>query len=416
MRVLWSVNCVFPNLANKVGLKSGHAVSWVDAMKTALSDNHPEVELAIVCNCERGVKELLKHRDGSIAYYMLPANSHRQKNWEKIIDEFCPEVIHAYGTETTHNITLIERYKHKIPIIISLQGIISEYVRHYYAHMPAKDIILNYTLCDILSRRGIFEGKRAFAKQSKKEQKMLCSVRYVEGRSDWDKAVSLNINPDLKYYNCPRMLRKPFFEYRWDKENHEPHSLFVHQGGYPIKGLHFMIDALDIISKKYPDVKLYVSGNSFINKKGLREHGYPRYIRKKINKLGLKDRIVFTGYLSADELAKKLSKINICIIPSAIENAPNALAEAMCVGTPCIASYVGGNAQMLDYGKLGLLYSYYEPQLLAQRIDDLFMNPEKAADFSEKGQTFVREKHKPAVLEETLLGIYADVIESFNRQ
>lgn len=412
MKVLWSVNTILPDVAKAFGLHYGHAISWVDAMRTALSRRHPEVSLAIVCNGDKQVKTLVKKLYDGVMYYIIPSNGKYKRYWAQILEEFSPDVIHAYGTEKRHNIPLIEDYADKIPMIISLQGLLSEYQKHYYAFMSKHDILANYTLRDFI-RGGIIAGKRAFVRQSKYEKQMLCGVKYVEGRSDWDKAVSTNINPALTYYHCPRMIRQPFFEYEWDGEHFEPHSLFVHQGNYPIKGLHFMLEALSIVSRKYPDVKLYISGNNILNGSKLREGGYTRYIRKRIRDLGLESRIEFTGYLHADALAEKLSRTHVCVIPSAIENAPNSLAEAMIVGTPCVAGHVGGSAEMMDYGRLGLLYCYYEPQLLAERIERLFENPDLAKSFSTQGREYTRQKHAPERLENMLLAIYSDVIQAF---
>ena len=411
MKVLWSVNTILPDVAKAFGLQHGHAISWVDAMRTALAQRHPEISLAIVCNGDTQVKTLVKKQYEGVMYYIMPANGKYKQYWAEIMSEFSPDVIHAYGTEKKHNIPLIENYARQIPIVISLQGLLSEYHRHYYAFIPKREILLNYTLRDFL-RGGILAGKRRFIKQSKYERKMLCDVKYVEGRSDWDKAISTNINPALTYYHCPRMIRQPFFSYEWQEEQIEPHSLFVHQGNYPIKGLHFMLDALGILSRKYPDMKLYISGGNILNGSKLREGGYTRYIRKKIRDLGLEDRIVFTGYLNADALAERLSRTHVCVIPSAIENAPNSLAEAMIVGTPCVASHVGGNAEMMDYGRLGLLYCYYEPQLLAERIERLFETPDLARSFSALGREYTRKKHDPEHLEHTLLDIYRDMIRT----
>ena len=415
MRILWSVNTILPDVAKSFDFKFGHAISWVDAMRTALVEEHKDIQLTIVCNGDAQVSKLEKKEYNSVIYYIIPDKYNCEMYWEQIIDEVSPDVIHIYGTERNHNLSLIDKYNEKIPIIISLQGILSEYHRHYYGCIPMKDIIRNYTLYDVLSRNGIISKKNAFRKQAEREKEMFSKVYFVEGRSDWDKAVSLNINSNLKYYYCPRMIRKPFFDYQWNESKVEKHSLFVHQGNYPIKGLHFMLDALDIISKKYPDVKLYVSGNSIFEGSRIKEKGYTKYLKKKIVDYKLKDKIVFTGHLSAEKLAKKLSEVNVCVVPSAIENAPNALAEAMIVGTPCIASYVGGNAEMLKYGELGLLYCYYEPQLLAERIERLFEEKDIIEELSEKAFHHARNKHNPETLVQKLLNIYKDAINTFEK-
>ena len=41
-------------------------------------------------------------------------------------------------------------------------------------------------------------------------------------------------------------------------------SFYECQGDYPIKGLHYMLQAMPEILKDYPDAEIYVAGNSII--------------------------------------------------------------------------------------------------------------------------------------------------------
>jgi glycosyltransferase involved in cell wall biosynthesis len=88
----------------------------------------------------------------------------------------------------------------------------------------------------------------------------------------------------------------------------------------------------------------------------------------------------------------------------------------MIVGTPCVASYVGGNADMLNYGECGLLYCYYEPQMLAERIGELFDNQELCAHLSKCSSEVARNRHDPNVLPVQLINIYNDAIKGFTKK
>lgn len=63
-------------------------------------------------------------------------------------------------------------------------------------------------------------------------------------------------------------LRPEFYEGRWDLNGVEPHSIFISQGDYPLKGFHFVLQAMPKILKEYPDAKLYVAGKSIIGNVG----------------------------------------------------------------------------------------------------------------------------------------------------
>ena len=67
-------------------------------------------------------------------------------------------------------------------------------------------------------------------------------------------------------------------------------------------------------------------------------------------------------------MARELTRSHAFVISSYIENSPNSLAEAMLVGMPCVASFVGGIPSMVDDGRTGLLYPVDDVALLAAQI------------------------------------------------
>lgn len=413
MRVLWTVNTLMPEIAKQMGIKASHSISWVEAMSKLLKTRQ-DVQLAI--SCPSNVKHLQNNTIDNITYYVFPNDG--KDYWADIINSFHPDIIHAYGTEQNHNLSLVKYHK-DVPVIVSLQGILSEYQHHYYAGIDYSVMLRYSSLKSLFFKDGFFSGRRDFIRRSKIEQAILKEVKYVEGRSTWDRVSALNINPNLKYYYCPRLIRAPFYTANWDVNRIEAHSVFVHQGNYPIKGLHFVFEAISKLKKRYPDIKLYIAGNAYFKPQNLKQrllqNGYIKYLNHLIKTLDIEQYIHFTGYLSASELACKLETTNVVVIPSSIENAPNSLVEAQLVGTPCVASFVGGNMDMVEHNHNGYLYCYNEPNMLADYISRLFDSKEIATSFSVKAKDYVREKHNPATLMETLLGIYSKVLKDNNR-
>ena len=407
MNILWAINTVMPELSAELGISSGHAISWVDAMSKRLSKRN-DLNLTIVT--KGAVNTPLKRAIKGIMYYVLPLNCNKYDYWYSILQEVCPDIIHIYGTENDQNRLLIKNYSNSYPIVISLQGIVSEYYKHYYGSISHLTMLRFTTLRDLIRPSGFFSGKQKMKSFALNEQWILNNIKYVEGRSNWDKASALNINPNLLYYYCPRMIRDSFFNYHWKLDDIERFSIFVHQGHYPIKGLHFVLEALYKLKYKYPQVKLYVSGSDSLHPKNrlkrLFPTGYTKYLNHLIKKYELANNIIFTGYLNADQLAYKLSKTHVIVIPSAIENAPNSLAEAEIVGAPIVATFVGGNMDMLTHNEDGFLYCYNEPNMLASYIDKIFQSDELALKFSKNASEKARFRHNPDDLECRLLNIY----------
>lgn len=400
-----------PEVASALGQKSSHAISWVDAMSNRLRFRS-EIELAIAAPGR--VDSLYSKEINKIKYFVFPDNE--KDCWYDILSLYKPDIIHAYGTEKAHNLSLVKKYK-QIPVLVSLQGILSEYQHHYYAGIEHSTMLRYISLESLFLKDGFFSGKRDFAHRSLLEKQIFKEAMYVEGRSTWDRVSALNINPHLKYFYCPRMIRSPFYKTKWDAEYMEPHSVFVHQGNYPIKGLHFVFEAIAKLKKKFPDIKLYIAGNGYFEPKTIKQHilqnGYIKYLNHLRKSLCIYDNIVFTGYLTAEALAEKLSKVNVVVIPSSIENAPNSLAEAELVGTPCIASFVGGNMDMLTHEQDGYLYCYNEPNMLAEYISRIFTSKEQAMRLSENARATSRLRHDPEKLENQLLTIYKEIINNY---
>ena len=423
MRVLWSVFIVFPEVADKVGMKPLYACTWVRAMAEKFRCRD-DVKLAVVSVGKS--KELQKFEVNNIVFYFLPGGKKVystgggkivEDSWKDILADFKPDVIHVYGTEYAQNKTLV-KLNQDIPIVISLQGILKDYQKDYYGGLNITTAWKYLTLRDIARGSGIIMDRVRLNKAIKNECEMLNAVDHVEGRTFWDYAAVKAINPNAKYHYCPRMIRHEFYtEEKWNIKNVEKHSIFVHQGFKPLKGFHFLVEAVARLREKYPDIKIYVAGPDKLRFKTFKDrllaYGYKKYINNLIESLKVDDCIHFTGVLDASGLVDRLNKSHVMVLPSAIENSPNSLVEAMLVGTPCVSSFVGGVPGMLEHEKEGLLYCYNEINVLAYYIDRIFSDDELAEKFSVNAREKAMKEHDESKLESMLLDIYKDIV--FNK-
>ena len=126
--------------------------------------------------------------------------------------------------------------------------------------------------------------------------------------------------------------------------------------------------------------------------------GYQIYLRRLIKKLGVEENIHFLGTLNEKEMCEQYRKANAFILPSAIENSPNSLGEAMLLGVPTVTADMGGVKNMITHEKEGYVYQLDAPYMLAFYVGKLFDAKEGVAPMCEAAhahaaQIFDREEN-----------------------
>lgn len=411
MKILWSVNIFPPEIASLYGI-IGHPISWVSALCKELV-KRDDIELAIAAPIPNGNNATKKVVDRITSYPLT--NSVSANDWDRVISDFHPDIIHIYGSEHPQNLVLVRNYKKKIPIIVSIQGLIGEISKYSYAGIDMSTILKNITIRDI-ARGSILRERRKMKCRAGKERELFNCVRYVEGRTNWDRVNTCKINPELIYYSCPRLLRAPFYTHsKWEPSTMERHTIFLGQANQPIKGFHIFLQALSLVKKKYPDVVVNIAGSDIYRVHGMKSvlhrKGYHKYVYNLIKEYGLDSNIKFLGYLDEKAMAAAMTNANVIVIPSAIENSPNTLAEGMMLGVPCIASYVGGAPEMLTDSVDGFLYNYGESGILADKICSLFADDILATMFSERARERAQKRHERNTIVDNILSIYLDVMQ-----
>ncbi len=269
------------------------------------------------------------------------------------------------------------------------------------------------TLRNIVRRDSIKNLRSLFRKRGYNEKEALKKTNHIIGRTTWDKTCSSLINPKAKYYVCNEILREEYYEYQWDINRCEKYSIFLSQGQYPFKGLHYMLEALPLVLKRFPTTKVYLSGKDITKSDSLRDKllmtYYGKYIKRMIVRLGIKRNVIFTGPLAEKNMCQRYLKSHVFVCPSSIENSPNSLGEAMILGVPSIASYVGGIPDMLIDRKEGFLYQHNAPYMLAHYICEIFGNDCLAKKFSNNAREHAIKTHDKTLNSKMLIEIYRKI-------
>lgn len=142
----------------------------------------------------------------------------------------------------------------------------------------------------------------------------------------------------------------------------------------PEKGHRYFLEAAAQVLIEYPNVLFLVVGAGSLADS----------LPKLADSLGISDRVVFTGYRK--NAAGLINLMDILVIPSLTEAFGITMVEGMCLGKPCVASAVGGLAEIAGAdGDLAYLVQPGDSVALASKIRCLLENPETARVMGEKG-------------------------------
>jgi phosphatidylinositol alpha-mannosyltransferase len=169
---------------------------------------------------------------------------------------------------------------------------------------------------------------------------------------------------------------------------------FIGRFEEPRKGLSILLDALPIIARFAPDVRVLVAGPG--DHKEVAENIDPQ----------LRHRFEFLGRISEKEKADFLSSVAIYVAPNTGgESFGIILAEALAGGATVLASDIPAFDSLLGHGQYGALFQSENAQDLARVAIDLLRDDEKRRDLSRKGKDYA-QRFDWDVVAEDIYSIY----------
>ncbi|MBQ9752765.1 MAG: glycosyltransferase [Paludibacteraceae bacterium] len=421
MRILWITNSVMPEIAQTLGWSRLGSGGWMSAMLSQLRQR-PNVKI-VIATISKKINRLIVRDVNGVRYWILPAktpiwkyDSDLEKYWITLKETYSPDIVHIHGTEFSHGLAYIKACGAD-NVIVSLQGLIGEIGKVYTAGISKKDVLKTETLSDKILKKGIRHTQQQYLLRGEYEKEYLKSVKYVIGRTDWDRMMVLKVNPQLKYYKNNESLGDIFYSSSWDYSKCIPYSIMVSQCALPIKGFHVLLRAMPLVLAEFPDAHIYVAGGNTVFPTSINERlldtGYNVYLRQLIRENELGDKITFIGPLSSEEMCDVYQKSNVFVLCSAIENSSNSLAEAQCIGLPTIATSAAGTPTMTQHGMLSVQYDFEDYRQLAENIKSIFSLQYDVNRFSKtRAIAHARHNRKRNVVE--LMQIYDEVIKNDN--
>ena len=435
MRVLWLCNIMLPVIAQHLGKEVNNKEGWLSGTYERLKKSNfcmesgEKIELGVCFPVGNEEDEIRIALPDLTVYGFYEDTAHpekydcsMEKRLKKITEDFNPDVVHCFGTEYPHTLAMTRAFKKPDKILVGIQGLCYKYAEVYMAGLPKK-VQKKKTFRDILKKDSLSEQNAKFVQRGEYEKEALKNISHVTGRTRWDYASVEEVKcvskvmcdkDTIRYHFMNETLRSSFYDGEWLFDKCTPYSIFISQGDYPIKGLHFVLEAMPMVLEKYPDASVWVAGNcvtmhsTFLEK--LKLSAYGKYLNQLIKKNKLQDKVHFLGRLNDKEMKDRFLKSHMYLCPSAIENSPNSLGEAMLLGVPCVAADVGGISSIFENGKDGILYEVGNVETLAKSVNRIFENPDETEMFRKNAREHALVTPNPDENFKRLLEIYREIV------
>ena len=423
MRVLWLCNIMLPAIARALGMAASNKEGWLTGLAGQLIQKRQEnhIELGICFPVGKGGVPV-RGTAGGVRFFGFAEDTGHPECYDKglesrlltILEDYRPDVVHIFGTEFPHTLAMTRCVKDKARILIGVQGICSKIADFYTADLP-KAVVRRFLIRDILRWDNIAQQQKKFVKRGRMETEALRNAGHITGRTAWDREAIAVLAPEAVYHPMNETLRPEFYTKRWRLAECEKYSVFLSQGNYPVKGLHYLLLALPDILKQFPETKVYVAGDEITRYCTLKEKikigSYGKYCLKLIKDGGLTENVVFLGKLNSGEMCRRYVKSHVCLSASSIENSSNSVGEAMLLGMPTVSSAVGGIPSMMEHEKEGLLYPHKDKDALAACICRMFADDAFAASCGENAAKRAAVTHDPDTNYRRLVEIYEEIVK-----
>jgi glycosyltransferase involved in cell wall biosynthesis len=190
------------------------------------------------------------------------------------------------------------------------------------------------------------------------------------------------------------------------EDNHslsvEPNSIFFNTWMLPHKGVDVVIKALAEVVKKIPQTKLYLAIKDAGNYSNYR---YYQEIMRLIEKLNLKDKVIFIEKPDHQMYLNLLKKANVVVVAEQWENmVPTTLVDAMSFGKAIVASKIGGIPEIIE--DTGFLVEPKDYQNFAKKIIEILSNKSLAEKLGKKAQERIKKYGLKEMVKEELFKLY----------
>lgn len=134
----------------------------------------------------------------------------------------------------------------------------------------------------------------------------------------------------------------------------------------PMQGVRFLIQAFKILSGRYENARLIIVG----------EGNEKKSLEDLVLGLGLKNKVVFVGKITEDEIVEYCQRSNIFVRPSLENSNEEIVMQVLAVGLPVITTRTESIQDFFEDGVDGLYVKMKDANDLVEKIEKLILNRE----------------------------------------
>jgi glycosyltransferase involved in cell wall biosynthesis len=227
------------------------------------------------------------------------------------LKEIQPDLVHAWGTEDCCGLAVAGAGQ---PWLLSMQGILQEYVRTTRMHPFVR-------------------------LQALYEPSVLRCAQEITVESRWGRSVLQRLAPHARYHLVEYGVPEIFYGYPWTPNPEKPTAIFVGTLDER-KGIQDAVQAF--ADPRLASAELQIIGD--------REGKLARALEQRATK-----NVRWLGRLSRAETARALSRAWCLVLPTRADTSPNVVKEARVIGLPVVTTPHGGQSDYIIPGENGFL-------------------------------------------------------------
>jgi glycosyltransferase involved in cell wall biosynthesis len=176
-----------------------------------------------------------------------------------------------------------------------------------------------------------------------------------------------------------------------------------------IKNQMFLVEQAAALFLKHPQAVLVFVG-------ACTDEAYGLALRKRIEELGLGNRILLTGGLPPGDpvLLGLFQLASAVLLPSLSETFGLVLLEAWAAGTTVISSRTSGASALIQHRQNGWLFDLENAQGFHEAVDEVLLDRELRKSTAARGREMARTNYDTHLLATRIKSLYDELIEEKN--